>query len=139
MSWETERTAIVQYFTTNWVVADGPVMYENQPFTQPAGIFLALTILVSGSRQASLKTTATLYRTLGNVQVDVYAPENKGTADARKLADKITRLFLNKNLTTTDGDLMSFGVPSITILGNRNGRYRIAVTCPYRRDERIAS
>lgn len=131
--YEPERAAIEGRFAANFTAL--PCKYENQRFTPPAqSAWVALTILNGEARRASIGTTTPLQRYPGIIQIDVYVPENTGTATARGHADTIASVFRDVTFTAGTTGKVVCGTPYATPLGVADGWYRIAVTVPFRRD-----
>jgi hypothetical protein len=145
MSASTERSAIYQWFSNSWDPnVDGPIAWPNQRFEQPQGeLFVVFTLLTFTSNQMSLGANINLYRHFGEVQIDIYVPQNKGVATARTAADKIAGIFRNKSFSTSDGNLITFRTPTFRELAVNETRalnmddikYRLIVLCPFQRDE----
>ena len=147
MSFTTERASIYAKFASIWnEVTLGKIAWENQPFVQPnKEIFVEIKILNLASNQMSIGNDKKLYRHLGEVQFDIYIPQNKGTHEGRTRADIIANAFRNIVLTTTDSNTIQFRVPilrqlapnEIRALNMEDSLFRLIVRCPFYRDEII--
>ena len=137
MSFSSERTAIVTWFSSQWNTNDGKVFYENQKLTVPDDIYLVLTILPGDARPASIASqgiSKRLFRYSGIVQVDLYAKKESGTIAIKTKADLVHDIFLNKRLNPSADEKIQFQVPYLTSVGDTEERHRMMVTCPFYRD-----
>lgn len=141
MSFETEREALTTYLQSNW--NEGTlcaVKYENQDFTQPQNApFAEFEIIGGDSAQASMGGESNLYRTVGVIVLSVYLTAGSGTKKGREIGDAFAALFRNKILSTTDGNTITFKVPKLNTVGAHAGRYKLVMSCSYRRDELLSS
>lgn len=144
MGLSSQRTAITQYFHTNWNTANGVVAYPNKQFTTPAGEpFLVFNIMTFFRKRASIGIDQWLTRRYGAVQVDIYVPEGDGVGGARTKADLVEALFESKELVTSDSQIVRFQTPytvNVAINEQRAGNledayHRLVVTCEFYVDE----
>lgn len=144
MSFSTERESIYKWFQDNWNLSNGKIAWQNQRFDQPENeLFLSFQILNFNSAQRSIGNQQKLYRNFGEVQVDIYIPQNVGVAIGRDRADKVINIFRNKVLTTSDNNTIQFRVPILRQLAPNEQRalnledilFRYLIRCPFYRDE----
>jgi hypothetical protein len=109
---------------------DTVVAYENAgEFKAPErNPFCRFFVRETGSRQTGMGVTK-LVRNDGLLEVQVFTPRNRGTRQARALADKIAALFDLQKF----GDRLQCRVASVTILPQRMGEsfQQINVSVPY--------
>lgn len=137
MSFEHERVAIEGRFAANYTAT--PIKYANKKFEPPkTTAWVALTILTGIGRQASLGASNPLHRFTGVIQIDVFAPEDTGTATARGHADTIGDIYRRQQFSYSSSGTITCDTPYITDRGIENGWHRLVVSIPYRRDVHLA-
>lgn len=144
MGLASQRTAITQYFYSNWNEANGKVAYPNKAFATPDGeVFLVFNLLSYYRHRASIGRNQWLTRRFGAVQIDIYIPEGQGTHNARALADDLEALFESLSLTTSDNQLIQFGTPNTSAVATNEQRasnledsyHRLVMTCEFYTNE----
>lgn len=131
MSWEAERNAIESRLAANWTTT--PIRYENVPFRETVGPYIALFILDGEGEQISLGTPA-LRRWPGVIKIQVFVPQDTGTKLARTYADILGILFDRAQFSSGNSGTIRCRVPSILHVGVTNGWDQINVTIPFVRD-----
>ena len=135
MSFEDERRAIEARFADNFTAT--PIKYENVPFDAPDdAAWVALSM--SGTRERGavkmgLKA-GEFNRYPGVIRVDIYIPEDTGTAVARQHADTIRAIFKDQKFSAGSSGVITTRAPRYETLGVENGWYHGRVTTPYYRD-----
>ena len=134
MSFADERRAIEARFAAAFTVL--PVAYENQKFAPPANAaWVALTILPGEGRQVTIGGAGARQRYAGVIQVDVYVPEETGTATARGHADTIETVYRQVQFSAGASGTITTATPFIVSRGIEDGWYRLVVSIAYRRDK----
>ena len=132
MSFADERQAIETRFALNFTAL--PIRYEGQRFEMPsAGGFVALKIRNGTGRQISTGSPP-LHRYTGTIVVDVFVPEDTGTATARIHADKIDQIFRRAQFSAGNSGTILCRTPSISTVGVDSGWFQLSVNVPYQRD-----
>jgi len=132
MSYADERRAIETRLDSNFTAL--PIKYEGQRFQMPSsGGFVALTIR-NGSGQQISTGSPPLHRYTGTIVVDVFVPEDTGTATARMHADTIDDIFRRAQFSAGSNGTISCRTPSISTVGVESGWFRLSVNIPYQRD-----
>ncbi len=68
------------------------IAYDNSKFDPPAGkIYIAIHVMPSVDQAVDLARKSRIY--ISMVQVDIVAPINSGETEAKRLADKVAKLF----------------------------------------------
>jgi hypothetical protein len=144
MGTATLNTAVENLFATAWG-ATTPVCYDNVPFTTPTSTqaWVKLELWDGSTVKASVGSGAQLRRSFGTVFFTIYAPINAGTLLARTLADSISAIFRDKQVsgaTFEDADFSRLGevayVGTGVIKGSGNW-YQLKVAIPFKYDEII--
>ena len=133
MSFADERLAIERQFANNY--AGTVVKYENVPFVQPNSAWVSLHLLSGEGNQVSVGTARSLHRYVGVVQVDIYIPEDGGTAQSRTIADVVEAIFRGKQIAAGSSGTITFRTPFYVSHGIENGWYRATVSTTYQRDK----
>lgn len=110
MNTETARAAITELFKAGWVgtlAAAIPVEYPNQKFKQPtAGHWARFSLQFGGRDSVAIGNTRT--RQVGILTLQIFAPEETGTATVYKAADLFAAIVDTKQLTPATGLLVEF-------------------------------
>jgi len=126
VSFATERAAIEGRLASNWTTTD--IAYVNVPFAPDnAAPWVRLNILNGESGPRNVNDGK---RHLGVIVLQIFVPQNTGTATARTYADSLATIFEDAQFS---GILC--GVASIETIGNTGTWYQINVTVGYWRDE----
>ena len=135
MTMETVRVAVEGYFKTAWA-SYCPVFYENDKIVPSEDTYVALSLLKNGSRQASLGAIRNRYRFYYILQLDIYAPSEKGMKSSNLVDQKFRDLFTGLSLQTTDMETINFlEPPAPRTLGFKSGRYRTVIRSPCYADQ----
>ncbi len=132
MSFADERLAIERRFAANYVGT--VVKYENVPFVQPSTAWVSLHLLSGEGRQVSVGAARSLHRYVGVVQVDIYIPEDGGTAQSRTIADTVEAIFRGQQISAGSSGTIIFRTPFYVPHGIEAGWYRATVSTTYQRD-----
>ena len=92
-------------------------------------LWVAWSVQEGDSKTSEIGGTATRYRDMGSMIVQIFVPLKKGTGDALALADTIAGSFRN---VTYSG--VRFRVARVTRVGVRGKWYQVNVVCPFHRD-----
>jgi len=135
MSFDAERQAIESRFAANFTsLAADRIAYENVKFKQPtSGSWVRLTIRNGDARQASIANSP-LNRYIGVIVVDVFVPEDTGTATARQLAESAAAVFRNVQFSVTGSGTITTRVPTIFPVGVQNGWLQLSMSVAFYRD-----
>lgn len=136
MSLETHRVQVEQavknYMTANYPAV--PVKYENVPFNQPDGPFVAVYVMSGDSFRANLGGNYRV-RHACLIQIDVLVPVDKGTKDANNMAEGLGLLFQEQDVLLSDGARVIYRTPTYETMSNQGGFYRKMVRIGATRDE----
>lgn len=112
-----------------------PVQFQNAAFRQPEGPWCQFHIIDGSAFQVELTGPNARERHTGFVQVNVFVPQNTGTAKAIEIAEYVGSLFRRKMAQLSDGAAINHRTPYYTATGTTNGFFCYIVTIPYWRDE----
>lgn len=133
MSFDAERKIIEGQFNSGWQ-SSAPVKYENVEFSEPVNQpWAALFINPGEGFQASLNPNPT-HRIPGVIVVQIFTPKDKGTAQAKKLADKAAGIFRRQVFTDPTAGKIVCKTPTLRPAGEVQGWYQLNVIIPYYRD-----
>lgn len=132
MGWASERKAIESRFNTNWTTT--PIKFEGAPFQETRSAYVALFIRNGDRSQITLGGNPTI-RSMSLVIVQIFIPQDQGSALAKTYADSIAAIFDRVQFTTDDGNLISCQAASAEAVGQAEGWFQFNVTVPYTRDE----
>ncbi len=132
MSFSDAAKAIESRLQTNWTTT--PIKFENAPFTETASAYVALFLRDGEGTQISLGTPA-LRRWPGVIIVQVFVPEDTATRVARGYADTIGAIYDRQQFSTDSSGVITCGVPSVQLIGTRDGWFQMNVSVPYHRDK----
>lgn len=133
-----EQLTIYKYIDDHWQSSWGPLIMENHknPAAGPGVLHSSVTIVPNPeARVRNSIGQAKLYRNYGFVFFTTYSPQESGALAQKRLVDNIQNLFDDKTLPMSSGRFIVFGPSGPQTLGQRDGTYRIAVSCPFHRDE----
>lgn len=125
-------TAIESRMSTNWTTT--PVKYESVPFRETVAAYAALFIRDGEGSQITLGTVATR-RWPGVIIVQVFVPQDSSIRTAREYADGIGAIFDRAQFSSGGSGVITCRVPSVEMIGVRNGWLQVNVTIPYHRDK----
>jgi hypothetical protein len=131
MTFKNEERDIVSRFKTNWASTTS-IKYDNVDFTPtPGESFVELEIHNGSQIPVSLGgISATLYRGVGIISINIYTALNIGTQTGKNLADTAAAIFRGQTfsgITCRGAD--------VTRLGESNGWFAHNVSIPFFRDE----
>jgi len=135
MSSESLRKTLETTMSLGWTAT--PVQYENSPFTKPSDEWVRLTVIEGGGRTSGGGSTVCV-RDSGLVSLQIFVPENEGTATSNALKDTFKALFEHKRITDLDGgrDIKTYSA-SVIPVGVSSGWHQTNITIPYRRDRNV--
>ena len=134
MSFKTAQNAITAHFASGWATT---IAYDNVEYTPPNPPAAWVRITVQPGLGESASLGATLERQYGDIFVQVFTPENTGTATAADTAQNAAdRLRFKRIARTGDRDVRTFAA-SIKRIGNSDGWYQINVTIPFEYDDSV--
>ncbi len=132
-AFDDERRAFEARLAANFTAL--PIRYENVPFNQPTTGWVAITVIPAGGDRISVGTTVKRHRYLGNLQIDIFVPEDSGTSTARGHADTIEAIFRDQQFSAGVSGTITCRTPTYVTGGVENGYYRAILTTPYQRDK----
>lgn len=126
-----EAKAIESRMQANWSTT--PVKYEGVPFAAVVTPYVALFVRDGEGQQISLGTVA-LRRWVGVIIIQVFVPEDTGTRQARIYADGVGAIFDRAQFSVDNSGTIRCRIPSVEMIGVRDGWLQINVTIPFIRD-----
>ena len=131
MTFKNEQRDIEQRFSTNWG-STTPVKYDNVNFTPtPETSWAEIQVHTGDQIPVSLGgVSATLYRGVGIISINIHTALNIGSQTGKNLADTAAAIFRGQTfsgITCRGAD--------VTRLGETNGWFVYNVSIPYFRDE----
>ncbi len=132
-AFDDERRAFEARFAANFTAL--PIKYENIPFDQPVTGWVAITVIPAGGGRSSIGTTVKRHRYVGNLQIDIFVPEDTGTSAARSHADTIDTIFRDQQFSAGVSGTITCNTPVYVTGGVEDGFYRAILTTPYHRDK----
>jgi hypothetical protein len=129
MTYAAQNIAIESRFHTDWAAAT-PVKYDNVDFTPPVNsVFVEFHIIPADEYPASIGN-AVLYRTLGIISINIYAPLNTGSKTLTEYCDTAAVIFRGQSFSS-----ITCRGARITRLGEVEGRFVANVSIEFFRDE----
>lgn len=138
MGFAAERQLIESTFDNDWLngaYVHVPVRYENIEFIPPANNEPWVDFSIGSSDADAASLSARIVRHEGEVTVDIYVPQGEGTNEARQLADEVSRILRNRQISSTNAGYITFGEPDVAPMGAEEPYYKLQVTVDYERDE----
>lgn len=123
MGIESDRAIIEQLLASNWATTD--IAWDNVQYVPVIGTSYITAKIASGEDQFS---TVQSYKQIGLLVIQIFVPENVGSATARGYADTLAGFFRRVSQSGID-----FRLPTTTIVGISNGWYQINLSVPYHR------
>lgn len=109
-----------------------PVTFEGQKVTQPVGtVWIYVTVVENDTCKAVLGRSGK-YKTLGAVQIQCMAPEDRGTKELRQVTDVLTRILASKQISVPGSGSITFYNVQKRNRGKVNGWQTINVVSEYR-------
>lgn len=145
MSFEDQRKAIYQRFSTQWALtsyaATVPVVYENQPYKDTkgndvhvsTGPWIFISIQDGEGNQAGIANNP-LLRYAGIILVQIFVREGSGISESRKIADVIEPIFRRVQLLYGNSGYITCGIPYTSYTGTQDGWYQRNLIIPFSRD-----
>lgn len=130
-----ERRAIEATFSAAYSTTT--VKYENVSFNKPNTAWVALTVLSTEAKRITLGDNTQLHRFPGMIVVNIFTPEDKGTQEAREIADTISDIFRDAQFSAGSSGLITCRTPSLDSVGTRDGWYQLNVITPFHRDKLV--
>ncbi len=115
-----------------------PIKYENVPFPQPVTGWVDIIIISAGGGRISVGTTVKRHRYVGNVQINIYVPEDTGTAACRAHADTIDAIFRDQQFSDANSGTITCRTPAYVPGDVVNGFYFGILSIPYQRDKNFS-
>lgn len=134
MHWADERSAFEQRLSDGFT--DCPVQYSGVPFNAPAdSSWVRARITPNVSRRATLGVGG-ITRVQGLIIFQVFAPSNKGSQEARTLADSLSALFNDVTFSYGSSGFITCWEPELTDVGPtaEGSWYQVNLMVPYWRD-----
>jgi hypothetical protein len=134
VSFADERHAIESRFQGMWA-NETAVKFENNAFVipEPPASWVACFIRGGPGTQITLNA-APIHRYDSEIVVQVFVPEDSGTTNARRLADRVSRIFRRAQFETANSGRILCRTPSVSQEGVVDGWFQLNVTVPYIRD-----
>lgn len=99
MSFKTAEDSVQGWFDEKWDDLT-PIAWPDVQFTPPNGTWVRFTMLNTAGFQASVGSPSSNYfRRIGIVNIQVFAKENQGGADARTKAQAAAAIFMANDLS----------------------------------------
>ena len=135
-AFDDERRAFEARMSANFSAL--PIKYENVPFNQPVTGWVAFTIIPVGGDRITIGTTVKRYRYIGNLQIDIFVPEDTGSAVCRAHADTIESIFRDQQFSAGVSGTITCRTPAYITGGVGGGYYRGILNIPYQRDKNFS-
>jgi hypothetical protein len=134
--YEDTRLAIYNYIENNWQ-DEYPLFADNQGEQQPAGCFGRYSIRPIDSVSMSVGSQNEKYsRVTALLWFQFFGLEANGSIDAMKFGDLIRKLFDEKWVPTTAGNMVRFQRSELTYVGiEPSGRPQWRCTVRYQVDD----
>jgi len=128
LTFEAERQALEERFSTNWSETD--VKWPNVKFSSKGrDEWVAFNYVPDLAREKSLGTDPVLNRYYGDIAIQIFVTPNSGAARALQLASLVSDIWRN----VTFGEF-TVQTPRLAIVGVNDGWYQVDVISPYYRD-----
>jgi hypothetical protein len=135
MGYETERSVIETYLHDHWqsLYPDMPIGYDGHDFTVPQDkTSIRVSISTGGAEQISLGPTGSnLIRHVGLIMVQIFGVGSNRSKSVRQVADDVSALFMNKDLSSSIRTRVPYIVGSML----EPPFMVMTVGIPYERDE----
>lgn len=140
MSAESERIGLQQFawdqFQANETEVKILIFEEDEFNPDTVEEFVLMSIINGDSALASLGSPGSrLFRHQGIVQFDIYTLPDTGTGKQRRVAERVRKMFRDKQMTLKDNDVLTFQEASTRPGGRERGKVRYIVSVPFTRDE----
>lgn len=111
-----------------------PIVFPNGPVPKGNSIFVAISIMASEDTFPTNVGINAKSRNVGVIQVDVFAPKDKGAGDAYEMAYACGNIFKRRDFSVGTEGLVVFKDSSIEDRGQIRGRHKHTMRVPYRYD-----
>lgn len=119
------------------VLVDGvaiPTVIGNVPQLEPTRTCAVVTVVPSDHRKQSMGSPAR-YRAVGDVLVELYVPMGGGEDQVQKMADEITRAFLDVSTIVSQHSIRYKPAPTFSGLAVReDAHWRRSMRIPFQVD-----
>lgn len=133
--WGELRRVVENRFKLQWANAT-PIKWDGVPFIEPTGrAWVALFLLDGDSTQVTLETTPR-YRDVGVVVNQIFAPQDGGTQEARRLSALAAAVWRGWTAQVGAAGWLWLRAPSLARVGESEGWLQFNVTCGYRFDRK---
>lgn len=134
---EPIRKALAEHFKANWPGGIFPVVYDNQPMNEEGEAWGRFFIVTGENEPAAIGANFTRLR--GFLGLQIWIPENKGTAKANQATDALETAFQFRRFGFTEGnksaDLqIENGADGPTPKGTKDGWVQFHATVAFRCD-----
>lgn len=131
MGYAAQRIAIESRFSTQWGVTT-PIAWDNSQYKPDSGTpFVALSILNTSEQPVSIGSTVKT-RNGGFININIFVPENTGTAVIEGLCDSAAAVFRYKAFSG-----VSCRGAEIRLIGRNKEWWQYNVSIEFQRDECI--
>ena len=128
MSFDQERSVVETRFRDNWSAT--AVKWPNVKFSSKSyEEFVSFNDVRDDKKEHSLGVDPVLFRSYGNIVVQVHVKPNSGAARALQLADLAADIWRSARFS---GYTMM--APRVVTVGVVDGWYQVDMICPYYRD-----
>lgn len=132
-----ERRAIEKRFNDQWAGAT-PIRWDNVPFKipDPPVPWVGFAVRPANNNRQTIGPNR-LLRSVGIINIQLFAPEATGTNAIDTLVDTAAAIFDEAEFSLGNSGLIRCRVPEIDYIGNRDndGWFQKNVICPYIRDK----
>lgn len=97
MTIEAANKSIESAFTDEWGTTT-PIIYAEVPYSPPTTEHVKIEVLPETATRKNLSQTNVLFRFHGTIVVSIFVSQGTGTKKIRELADKVTEIFLGKQI-----------------------------------------
>ena len=132
MSLEAKEAAVRAFFKAQWG-SGTDISWPDDKFNPPNGeSWVSFTMLIFDGYQASIGSPGNnRQRRTGQVVIQVFQPQGKGSTEARQLADDAVDIFVNQNVS----GVIFRNVHARPVGNDGRGYYQINVVAPFYYDD----
>jgi hypothetical protein len=129
MGFQAAKAEIETLFKNNWTYTE--IAYEGVPFDDRLlDEWVRISIADAGGKQASCGIQNVMFRYVGNLFVQIFIKNDKGSGRAMELADLVTPIFRSKIVNG-----IHYGVPEAIKVGPSEAWFQVNVSCEFYREE----
>jgi hypothetical protein len=140
MSFVDAKIALEKRLKDSWTRT--PIRWPNQPFVVPEDTlhnpqpYVAFVLRNNGGEDIVLGSDSPEWRWTGVVILQIFVPENSGTAILTLYADLIKTIYLQapRDFQYQNSGIIRLYVPAVQEIGINNGWMQANVVVPFRRD-----